>query len=379
MGFSVFKRLAVALVLTGSLASETAAQSAVYACGHIRRERDTAIDILRNSGYKTVILFNLNVEDDGSLTTDFTWDSQTAAPAGGIVCRDGEYVFDQWQPHWIDDVNALVTQPTTIERLEICIGGWGNGSYGHIANFINKYGTGPETALYRNFKSLKEAVPCIIAVNNDQEQDYNLDVAIEFHAMLAEIGFKTTLAPYTNQAYWRNLCKALNTWPGTVDRIYLQTYGGGSGNDPSGWQVFDDVPMYAGYDAEASPNLNAMVRKFRKYSEQGIVCGGFIWNYNSENIDQAKWAGQINRIFDSSGSGEVKTGNNRGMEVSLDNGVMHVTGAEGSSLRLYDARGVLVRSMSPAAGGRATVDISSLSAGLCILTDGVSSVKVAIM
>lgn len=200
----------VVLSLLMAGAADLYAQSAIYACGHIRRTRKTAITNLKNSGYTTAILFNVNVENDGSLTTDFSWDTQTAAEAGGIICQNGEYVFDKYQPYYIDDVKSLVTQPTSINRLEICIGGWGNGSYGHIRDYINRYGTGEETTLYKNFKALKEAIPEIVAVNNDQEQDYDLETAVAFHRMLAKIGYKTTIAPYMNRTYWQNLVSQLN-------------------------------------------------------------------------------------------------------------------------------------------------------------------------
>lgn len=60
----------VVLSLLMAGAADLYAQSAIYACGHIRRTRETAITNLKNSGYTTAILFNVNVENDGSLTTD---------------------------------------------------------------------------------------------------------------------------------------------------------------------------------------------------------------------------------------------------------------------------------------------------------------------
>lgn len=89
-------KTAIMLSLLVAGAADLYAQSAIYACGHIRRTRETAITNLKNSGYTTAILFNVNVEKDGSLTTDFSWDTQTAAEAGGIICQNGEYVFDRY-------------------------------------------------------------------------------------------------------------------------------------------------------------------------------------------------------------------------------------------------------------------------------------------
>lgn len=295
------KTLARNLAIISSLlligAADLSAQSAIYACGHMRRNRTQAINNLRNSGYTTAILFNVNVENDGSLTTDYDWSNQRPAEAGGIICRDGQYTFATYQPNYITDIRSLLTAPTSISRIEICIGGWGNGSYGNIRDLINANGTGPETTLYRNFKALKEAIPEIIAVNNDQEQDYDLTTAIAFHRMLAEIGFKTTVAPYMNRDYWQQLVAALNETPATCDLIYLQTYGGGASNNPSDWKVFGDTPIHIGFDCEASGDLDAMVSNFRNWRDNCGVTGGFLWNYNSEARDLNEWATAINRIF----------------------------------------------------------------------------------
>lgn len=285
------------LLLCLILRVEVSAQSAIYACGHIRRQRDVAIDNLRNSGYTTVILFNVTVEPDGTLTTDYNWSMQAPAEAGGIICKDGKYVFDEYQPYYKEDVKMIVSPPTSVERLEICIGGWTNGSYGNIKKLIEKEGTGTESILYRNFKALKEALPDVEAVNNDQEQDYDVNTAIEFHKMMFELGYKTTIAPYTRQAYWKQMVEELNSEKDICDRIYLQMYGGGSSNQPSKWQVFGDIPMYIGFDCEVSSNMNTMNSTFNKWKDTPNVEGGFLWNYNNEDRNHNQWASAINRIF----------------------------------------------------------------------------------
>ena len=293
------RHLAVLSFMLLAGAADVCAQSGIYACGHMRRHRDYAITNLRNSGYTTAILFNVNVEEDGSLTTDYSWSSQTAAEAGGIICRDGAYVFDKYQPHYVSDVQALLTEPTSVNRIEICIGGWGNGSYGNIRKLVERDGTGEETVLYRNFKALKEALPEIVAVNNDQEQDYNLASAVSFHRMLAEIGYKTTIAPYTNKSYWQNFVRQLNSTPGTCELVYLQIYGGGAGNNPADWKVFGDVPMHVGFDCEASSDIATMQSRFKNWRDTAGAKGGFLWNYSSEARNLNEWATAINRIFPS--------------------------------------------------------------------------------
>ena len=140
-----------------------AQNTGVYVGGHIRRERPATVQKLKHSGFSYVILFNINVETDGTLTTD-----------GETVCRDGEYVFAETQPFYADDVRELKTWPTAIRRIEICIGGWGNESYSRIRSLVASEGTGESSILYRNFQALKMAVPEIDAVNNDDEHAYGI-------------------------------------------------------------------------------------------------------------------------------------------------------------------------------------------------------------
>lgn len=342
------KRIIIIVAVFLAVAVEAYAQSAIYACGHIRRQREKAISALRPSGYTTVIIFNVNVEADGTLTTDFDWGNQRPAEAGGIICRDGQYVFGQYQPHFADDVKALLEAPTTVSRIEICIGGWGNGSYGNIKKLVESTGTGAETALYRNFKALKEAIPQVVAVNNDQEQDYDVASAVSFHRMLATIGYKTTVAPYMYKDYWRQLVASLNEAEGTCDLIYLQTYGGGAGNNPADWQVFGNVPMYVGYDCEASADLNAMVDKFEGWRDNAHVAGGFLWNYNSEARNVNEWATAVNRVFAEPGDAEAvatvyQNANYTGYAVELPEGAFNNIDMALRGIRAKDLASVQVK------------------------------------
>ena len=273
------------------------ANSAIYACGHIRRERETAIPALKASGYTTAIIFNVTVEEDGTLITDYDWANQRPAEAGGIICKDGKYVFGEYQPHFADDVKSLLEAPTSISRVEFCIGGWGNGSYGKVAKLIAAHGTGPETTLYKNFKALKEAIPEVVAINDDQEQDYDVNAATAFHRMLAQIGYKTTIAPYTQKLFWQQLVANLNAETEICDLVYLQTYGGGAYNNPNDWKVFGNLPMYVGFDNESSSDLSDMKTRFTDWRDNAGAEGGFIWNYNNESRNLNQWATTINRIF----------------------------------------------------------------------------------
>ena len=176
--------------------------SGVYVGGHIRRERPNTITTLRNSGFTYVILFNVHVDPDGTLKTD-----------GETICKDGVYVFQKTQPYYQQDIANLKKAPTSITRIDICIGGWGNDAYTNIKNLVKSQGTGPNSILYRNFKALKEAVPEIDAVNNDIEQDYDVESGAKFHIMMYDLGYKTTLAPYTYKSYWTSAPRSVQRVP----------------------------------------------------------------------------------------------------------------------------------------------------------------------
>lgn len=261
--------------------------SSVYVGGHIRRERPGTITKLRNSGFQTVILFNVHVDTDGTLMTD-----------GETICKDGVYVFNKTQPNYVNDIKNLKKEPTGVERIEICIGGWGNDSYKHIKDLIDRDGTGEETILYRNFKALHDMIPEIDAVNNDQEQDYDANNTIKFHKMMHSLGWKTTIAPYTNKSFWQTVATGLKRYG--LDRILIQCYDGGAGNVnyARDWHLLSDVPLHAGLLHYGNDwNMNTNRSMFEMWRDQHEVTGGFVWVYNDETWDLNDWASSINRIY----------------------------------------------------------------------------------
>lgn len=282
--------LAFALVMLVCDAVAQREVSGVYVGGHIRRERPNTITKLRQSGFTYVILFNVHVDPDGTLKTD-----------GETICKDGKYVFQQTQPYYQQDVANLKTPPTSITRIDICIGGWGNDSYTNIKNLVSSQGTGPSSILYKNFKALKEAVPEIDAVNNDIEQDYDVNSAAKFHIMMYDLGYKTTLAPYTYMSYWTQLCSKIRaSRPNAVDRAMIQCYDGGAGNVNSvgSWNFTGVSERHAGLLYYSNDwNLDKNMAQFQKWKDDGVATGGFVWVYNDESWDLNAWASGINRIF----------------------------------------------------------------------------------
>lgn len=267
--------------------------SGVYAGGHIRRGRPGTIEKLRKSGFTYILLFNVHVEEDGTLITD-----------GETICKNGEYVFGNTQPFYQEDIKALKTSPTSIQRVEIVIGGWGNDSYNHIKDLINKNGTGTSTMLYKNFKALKEAVPEIDAVNNDDENCYDAETAAKFHIMMYNIGYKTTLAPYTYKSFWQDLCNKIRaSKPNAVDRIMVQCYDGGAGNlnQVGTWTFTGVTERHAGLlDYSNDWDVDRNLAQFQKWADDGVATGGFVWLFNDgydESWDMNGWASGMNRIY----------------------------------------------------------------------------------
>lgn len=261
------------------------AESGVYVGGHFRRARPATVEILKNSGFTYVILFNITVQEDGTLTSD-----------GDEVCKDGVYVFDLKQPDYKTDVASLKEGSTSISRIETCIGGWTNLSYYRIKDLINAQGTGENSILYKNFKALKEALPWIDAINNDDEGAYDAASAIRFHVMLYDLGFTTTLAPYRMKTYWEELAVTVNQQrPGAVSHIYIQCYDGGAGNDPADWHLGENIPLHAG--RLNYQDFDESIRTMQEWKNNKGVTGGFFWVYNDETWNLNRYATAVNRIF----------------------------------------------------------------------------------
>ena len=280
------KRFLTALALIACHLTVCLAQNTgVYVGGHIRRERPKTVETLKKSGFTYVILFNVSVETDGTLTTD-----------GETICKDGQYVFANQQPYYVEDVKALKTWPTAIERIEICIGGWGNESYNRIRDLVNSQGVGHNSIMYRNFKALKDAIPEIDAVNNDDEHCYDAATAVKFHTMMYDLGYKTTVAPYTNKSFWQSLVNGLNgNRKGACDRVLIQCYGGGIYNNPSDWKL-GGLPVHAGRE-NYQTNMETSIAQMDTWRQNNGVVGGFVWVYNDDTWNLNKWASQMNRVF----------------------------------------------------------------------------------
>src|SRR6202453_3875916 len=147
------------------------------------------------SGFTTLITFAMHVDVDGMLEI-----------GGGPVCSNGVYIGPS---NWGTIVNTLKMPPTTVTRYEVCVGGWLDTSYDNIKSLLQSQGTGASSMLYKNFQALKNAVPGIDAINDDDEKTYDLTSSVSFANLLGGLGFKFTMVPYTQQSFWVNLNNAV--------------------------------------------------------------------------------------------------------------------------------------------------------------------------
>lgn len=290
MSTSKLSRFLVLIVFL-TLIQTIFAQSGIYVGGHFRRDSTVTVPALKNSGFTYVILFNVQVEPNGDLTMD-----------NALLCSNGKYTLASRHPNYINDVMSLREGWSSIQRVEKCIGGWGSKSYDNIKALVQSQGTGKESILYKNFKALKEAIPVVDAINNDDEHTYDVATASAFHIMLYDLGYKTTIAPYTNLNFWKNFVTTINAArPGAVDRMDLQCYDGGAWNrdNPDYWRM-RDIPLHAGLlHFESSANI---FNQMKTWKEKTSVVGGFLWVYNANDFSLRNHAKSINDVF---GGGEV--------------------------------------------------------------------------
>jgi hypothetical protein len=207
------------------------------------------------SGFTTLITFAMHVNPDGTLMI------------AGVACTNGVYVGPT---NWGSLVATLKAPPTTVTRYEVCIGGWQDTSYDNIKSLVASQGTRPGSILYKNFQALKNAVPRIDAINDDDEQTYDLNSSTNFANLLGSLGYKFTLVPYTAQSFWVNLKNSVTN----CDCVYLQCYEGGAGNDPGEWNAAfgNGVVVIPGQESNtASPAI------FHNWFLETGVQGGFYY------------------------------------------------------------------------------------------------------
>lgn len=212
-----------ALLFAASIPVGAASTTAIFLFKDVLQSNTTA---LKTSGFNTLLIFRIGVLENGDLVYYSTGDAGEAVDAP--VITGGAYVGGE---ALADKAKSFKTGQTLIDRVEVSLVSH-DATFVNIRNLVTANGTGPDTPLYRNFDALRAAWD-LDAFNNDDESVYDVASTVSFAQLLGAIGYRYSIAPYTNSGFWASVAQQL---PGLLDRVYLQVYDGGSGNDPGAWQ-----------------------------------------------------------------------------------------------------------------------------------------------
>ncbi len=256
---------------------------------------------LATSGFNTLILFSFGVLGNGDVVY-YT----TNTKAGGshtTVAANGAYVGGDALAARVQSFKRAPS--AAVNRVEICMSSSGT-AFQNVSALLRRDGRGPATVLARNFAALRAAW-ALDAFNNDDESVYDVASTVRFAQLLGAAGYRYTAAPYTNMRFWTAVHAQLNeTTPGLLDRIYLQEYDGGAGNNPGTWQTAlgrKVVPiLWVTNDAKPSQGATAAQAQsqFRAWASRYAVAGGGYWNdYDIEKMGSsyAAYANVLLSVF----------------------------------------------------------------------------------
>jgi hypothetical protein len=251
-----------ALVMVGAPRQSIAAQAVLFGDGSqlwTTGLTSGQISGVQASGFTTLVLFSMSIDSSGN----FNYGGQT-------ICSNGNYVGPS---NWNSLLNQCKAHPSTVTRIEMCIGGWGDASFQNVKNIIAAQGNNTSDIVYRNLAALHDNLP-IDAICFDDESTYDSGSASTFGGMAGSLGMKVTLCPYTNSGYWAAVKSGLGSY---CDYIYLQCYDGGAGNDPASWAsalgvpINQIVPGYWDYERDTT-----FLSKMQGWKNEGCT-GGFLW------------------------------------------------------------------------------------------------------
>ncbi|KAK2034853.1 coagulation factor 5/8 type domain-containing protein [Colletotrichum zoysiae] len=277
--------LAAVLLLHGRLLICAAADTGVKSIFLFKDVLQSNTTALKTSGFDTLVVFRIGVLDNGDLVYYSTGDAGEAVDAP--VVTNGTYVGGA---ALADKIRSFKTGTTNIDRVEVSLVSH-DATFQNIRDLMGADGPGPGTVLYRSFEVLR-AEWRLDAFNNDDEGVYDVPSTVGFARMLGAIGYRYSAAPYTNSGFWAAVKREVDAAaPGLFDRVYLQVYDGGAGNDPGAWQAalgLKVVPLvWVVNDAKPSQGVTAEQarQRFAGWSAQHAVAGGGYWNdYDIEKM-----------------------------------------------------------------------------------------------
>ncbi|AEO69701.1 uncharacterized protein THITE_2069232 [Thermothielavioides terrestris NRRL 8126] len=253
---------------------------------------------LTTSGFNTLIIFGLGILDNG----DIKYYSNTPGSQDVLVASNGSYVGGDALAAKVRSLKSGAG--STVQRVEISMNAQ------HVRELMARPGPGADTPLYRNFAALRAAW-ALDAVNNDDESIYDAASTAAFAAMLGAAGYRYTIAPYTNTGFWAAVVARVNAGRAAasdllLDRVYLQCYDGGAGNDPGGWQGalgMKVVPLlWVVNDSKPSQGTTAAQARarFAAWNQRDALAGGGFWNdYDIEKmgLSYKEYASVLTSVF----------------------------------------------------------------------------------
>ncbi|KAL3292243.1 coagulation factor 5/8 type domain-containing protein [Colletotrichum asianum] len=243
---------------------------------------------LKTAGFDTLLIFRIGVLQTGDLVYYSTGDAGEAVDAPVVTA--GSYVGGEALS---EKIRSFKTGTTHINRVEISLVSH-NTTFQNIRSLINSNGTGSDSVLYQGFQALKTEWN-LDAFNNDDESVYDVASTVSFAQLLGTIGYRYSIAPYTNSGFWATIKSQIDAAEaGLFDRVYLQVYDGGAGNNPGSWQTTlgaKVIPLvWVINDAKPSQGVtpDQAQGRFSTWEQQYDVAGGGYWNdYDIEKMNSS--------------------------------------------------------------------------------------------
>jgi hypothetical protein len=262
-----------------AVAAATTQVSVLYAMNYLSPETTTTTTLndIKGSGFDTCIVFSIDGTSSGNLVF-----------FGTPVFTNGNYVGPAG---WPERIRSLKEGTTSITRLAFCLGG----PYGTYRTYMNTYGTGPETAWYKNFAKLKELTGAD-AIDLNDENTYDAASLVKLGRMLDAIGYKVSLCPYTRASVWRSVKSQLGS---TVDAVNLQCYDGGARNNVGTWNTYFGglkvTPLFWTRHADGTGDTYVTAEaKVRNWKSRYAIISAGAWQYSDMRDFSGGTAAQFN-------------------------------------------------------------------------------------
>lgn len=250
----------------------------VYIGGPMWYGGEDTYNLLKSSGFNEIILWAIHVDPSNGdiyLNMPEPWNRVT-------LFQNGEWVSNTDNNNFLADLESLKQGSTSITRLTWSIGTSFDDDFQSIETIIDREGTGANSILYKNFSALKNTMPFVDAFDYDDERNYDEPSTTQFSIMLADLGFKIALCPYTRASFWRAVYDNTEAArPGTIDCVHLQCYAGGGGNNPGTWNnYFSGLEVSPGLQAP-NRSAGAVANQMSQWENSYGIAGGFMWLWDA--------------------------------------------------------------------------------------------------